>query len=54
VNTAGDHKEIWQHSGGCRAHLTVVRSTLTHRIVSVGFAREAGHRPHERHHGGRS
>ena len=54
VNTAGDHKEIWQHSGGCRAHLVVVRNTLTHRIKSVGFARDAGHRPHERRHGGQA
>jgi sarcosine oxidase subunit delta len=40
VNTVGDHKEYWQHSGGCRSHLVVVRSTLTHVISSVGFARE--------------
>ena len=26
LNPAGDHHEIWQHSGGCRAHLAVVRS----------------------------
>jgi sarcosine oxidase subunit delta len=52
VNTAGDHHEIWQHSGGCRVHLAVTRSTLTHKISSVGFARDAGHRPHERRHGG--
>ena len=40
LNTAGDHREFWQHSGGCRAHLVIVRSTLTHRIESVAFARE--------------
>jgi sarcosine oxidase subunit delta len=40
VNTAGDHREFWQHSGGCRAHLAVVRSTLTHEIKSVALARE--------------
>jgi sarcosine oxidase subunit delta len=51
VNTAGDHREIWQHSGGCRAHLTVIRSTLTHKIGDVAFARDAGHRRHERRHG---
>lgn len=39
VNTAGPHREHWQHSGGCRAHLTVVRDTVTHRILSVGYAR---------------
>ena len=27
LNPAGDHHEIWQHSGGCRAHLKVVRAT---------------------------
>lgn len=42
VNTAGDHREVWQHSGGCRAHLTATRSTLTHAVSDVGFSREAG------------
>ena len=51
VNTAGDHREIWQHSGGCRAHLAVTRDTLTHAISKVAFAREGGHPPHERRHG---
>ena len=41
VNTAGDHREFWQHAGGCRSHLVVVRNTLTHRISSVSFARDA-------------
>ncbi|WP_137933201.1 sarcosine oxidase subunit delta [Mesorhizobium comanense] len=39
LNPAGDHNELWQHSGGCRAHLRVVRNTLTHEISSVAFAR---------------
>ena len=55
LNPAGDHHEIWQHSGGCRAHLAVTRSTLTHKISSVGFARDAGHRRsdgHRRHGAG--
>ncbi|RWF50499.1 MULTISPECIES: sarcosine oxidase subunit delta [unclassified Mesorhizobium] len=39
LNPAGDHNEIWQHSGGCRAHLRVVRNTLTHEISSVAFVR---------------
>ena len=52
VNTAGDHREIWQHSGGCRAHLTVMRNTLTHALTTEGFARDAGHRRSERRHGG--
>jgi heterotetrameric sarcosine oxidase delta subunit len=47
VNTAGEHDEIWQHAGGCRAHLRVTRNTLTHKISSIAFARDHG-RPHER------
>ncbi|WP_157016134.1 sarcosine oxidase subunit delta [Mesorhizobium xinjiangense] len=39
VNTAGDHPEYWQHSGGCRSHILVMRSTLTHEIASVSLAR---------------
>ena len=41
VNTRGPHKEFWQHSGGCRAHLLVERDTATHRILSVAYARPA-------------
>jgi methylglutamate dehydrogenase subunit B len=41
INVAGDHNEIWQHAGGCRAHLSVTRNTLTHKVVSVAFARDA-------------
>jgi sarcosine oxidase subunit delta len=48
LNPAGEHHEIWQHSGGCRAHLRVTRDTLTHAIAEVSFAREAGHRKSER------
>lgn len=48
ANPAGDHNEIWQHSGGCRAHLAIVRSTTTHKVTSVGLVRDAGHPPHER------
>ena len=40
VNTAGEHDEIWQHSGGCRAHLLVLRDTLTHKIMRVTLARD--------------
>ena len=35
LNPAGDHNEIWQHSGGCRTHIQVVRNTLTHEISAV-------------------
>lgn len=40
-NPAGWHREYWQHSGGCRAHLVVHRNTLTHEIGEVHLAREA-------------
>ena len=33
-NPAGDHVEIWQHTGGCRSHVRVERNTLTHEIGS--------------------
>lgn len=47
TNVAGDHNEIWQHAGGCRAHLAVTRNTLTHKITSVGFAHDERHKkPH--------
>lgn len=49
LNPAGEHNEIWQHAGGCRAHLAVTRSTLTHVISSVAFARDAGHRRSDGH-----
>ncbi|MEQ1942868.1 sarcosine oxidase subunit delta [Mesorhizobium sp. VNQ89] len=42
VNTAGDHEETWQHSGGCRSHLRVLRNTVTHKILDVTLARETG------------
>ena len=45
LNPAGDHHEIWQHAGGCRAHLAVTRNTLTHAISTVAFA---GDRPSPR------
>jgi heterotetrameric sarcosine oxidase delta subunit len=37
-NPAGEHREIWQHAGGCRKHLVVTRNTLTHAISDVRFA----------------
>lgn len=40
VNTAGRHREHWQHSGGCRLHLMVERDTLTHEIFSVADVRD--------------
>ena len=55
TNPAGDHNEIWQHSGGCRSHIRVVRNTLTHAISSVAMAREpAAPKPTRRKTGARS
>ena len=34
-NPMGEHREVWQHSGGCRAHMAVVRNTLTHDVLRV-------------------
>ncbi len=43
TNPAGAHREHWQHSGGCRTHMLVVRDTLTHAISRVEpVAGEAG------------
>jgi methylglutamate dehydrogenase subunit B len=41
-NPRGWHREFWQHHGGCRAHLIVERSTETHEIRSVKYARKGG------------
>jgi len=39
-NPAGRHREIFLHTGGCRAVLMVERDTLTHQIYSVVDAAE--------------
>jgi sarcosine oxidase subunit delta len=39
-NPAGANPELWQHEGGCRAWLRVVRDTRDHRILEVALARE--------------
>ena len=39
-NPAGPHRELWYHSGGCRAWLEVTRDTRTHEISAVRFAAE--------------
>ena len=52
-NPAGDHNEIWQHSGGCRSHIRVVRNTLTHNVSSAVPVRgDAHHRSTERRKSG--
>jgi sarcosine oxidase subunit delta len=40
-NPAGPNPELWQHSGGCRAWLRVMRDTRTHAVLDVGLAHEA-------------
>ena len=40
-NPEGPNAELWQHVGGCRAWLRVVRDTRDHRVLEVGLAREA-------------
>ena len=32
ANPAGEHVELWNHTGGCRTHVRVVRDTTRHRI----------------------
>ena len=34
-NPAGSHRELFQHIGGCRAFLSVLRDTRTHTIHGV-------------------
>ena len=33
-NPDGEHRELWNHTSGCRTHLLVVRNTLTHEVMS--------------------
>jgi methylglutamate dehydrogenase subunit B len=39
-NPRGLHRELWQHTGGCRRFLTVERNTLTHEISGTAAPRE--------------
>ena len=34
-NPAGEHRESWQHTSGCRAWLVVTRDTRDHTISAV-------------------
>ena len=34
-NPRGPHRELWQHTGGCRRFLVVERNTLTHEIAGT-------------------
>lgn len=41
-NPAGESREVWQHEGGCGAFLVVTRNTVTHAVLDVSLARDAG------------
>ena len=34
ANPDGVHRELWNHTSGCRTHVIVERNTLTHEILS--------------------
>ncbi len=34
ANPAGVHRELWNHTSGCRTHLLVERDTTSHKILS--------------------
>ena len=34
TNPDGLHKELWNHTSGCRTHVVVERNTVTHEVVS--------------------
>lgn len=34
-NPLGPHSEVWQHNGGCRLFLELVRDTKTHEILKA-------------------
>jgi heterotetrameric sarcosine oxidase delta subunit len=44
INTAGDHREYWQHSGGCGCHIVLTRGTVTHAISDVAMVPGAARR----------
>ena len=38
-NKAGAHHELWYHSAGCHAWLTVTRNVVTHEILDAMLTR---------------
>ncbi len=40
-NEKGLHRELWQHTAGCRAYFVVVRDTATNLMVVADTPREA-------------
>jgi heterotetrameric sarcosine oxidase delta subunit len=43
-NPAGPHRELWQHSAGCRQWFVVERDTRTHRILGSAPCADADRR----------
>ncbi len=41
-NPAGPLRELWLHEAGCGAWLVVERDTLSHAVLAVALAAEAG------------
>ncbi len=39
-NVAGVHHELWYHSAGCHAWLTVTRNVVTHEILGAEFSHD--------------
>lgn len=39
-NPRGPHQELWQHVGGCRRFVKVVRDTATHEVLAAGWPDE--------------
>jgi sarcosine oxidase subunit delta len=40
-NKNGQHRELWYHSAGCHAWLTVTRDLASHEILAVASAKVA-------------
>ncbi len=39
-NPRGNHRELWQHTAGCRAYIQVLRNTQTHEVIACGWVDE--------------
>jgi len=40
-NEKGAHRELWQHTAGCRAYFVVVRDTATNSMIAAAALAEA-------------
>ena len=41
-NPAGETRDLWHHEAGCGSWLVVTRNTVTHEVMGVALAAEAG------------